>query len=117
MGDGGWKRVLLTAQRIWKRVERTCQIHRDDLTARVRRLTTRGGLELWNPHHYLLGTFERKAAPAAQGAGQPPPRQARTAGPSQSTKRMYNEMVRTYDCLEDNLGALRQIASKKMRSW
>ena len=97
MGDGGWKRVLLTAQRIWKRVERTCQIHRDDLTARVRRSTTRGGLELWNPHHYLLGTFERKAAPAAQGAGLPPHRQPRTSGPSQSDKRMYKEMAKTYD--------------------
>ena len=65
------------------------------------------------PPRYL-----REEAGASSSRSRPTtPRQPRTAGPSQSDKRMYDEMAKTYDRLEDNLGALRQIASKKMRRW
>lgn len=109
-----WKKALLTAQRIWKRVERSCKIHRDDLTTRVRRLTTRGGQELWNPHHYLLDSFERKPPPSPSRGPSQQPRLPR-AGPSQAEKRLFDEMERTYTTMEVNFGALRQIATKKMR--
>ena len=114
-GDiAGWKKVLLAAQQIWKHTERTCQIYRIELEKRVNRATTRGGRELWNPHHYVLDSFMRKNPPPVQGGSQPH-RLSRTSGPSQSDKRLFDEMAWTYDKLEDNLGALRQIASKKLR--
>ena len=110
----GWHRVLTTAQKIWKRVERTCLIDRDALARRVSRSTTRGGSELWNPHHYHLDSFLRKTPQPAPGGSQGR-RAPRNSGPSQADKRLFEEMARTYEGMEMNLGALRQIASKKIR--
>ena len=108
----GWKRVLLTAQRIWKKVERTCQTNREELARLVSRSTTKHGRELWNPHHYQLDAFLRKDP-------QPAPSRSRLRNPNppQAEKRLYEEMARTYEDLEGNMGALRQISIKKMKKW
>lgn len=77
---------------------------------------TRGGLELWNLRHYLLDSFERRAAKPAQGATQASRRQPRTMGLSLLEKQMYDEMARTYNQLKVNLRALRQITSEKLKT-
>lgn len=109
----GWKQVLLTAQNIWKRIERTCNINCIKLAKRVRQLKTRGGLELWNPHHYQLQSFLRKEPQVAQGGS----RQTKNSNPSKAEKHLFDKMARTCNQLGLNLGALRQIASKKLKKW
>lgn len=106
-----WRRAILTAQRIWKKVERTCKIDRNDLAIKVSRSTTKGGKELWNPHHYLLDSFERKPPLTHQDVNKGF-RQAKT---STSDKRLYDEIANTYADIAVNMGAIRQIAIKKMR--
>ena len=106
-----WSRILTAAMRVWRRTEKSCQIHREDLAVRVSRSTTYGGSELWNLHHYRLDVFERKT-PGPTPGGSTRGRQPRTAP---SSKRLLEEMANVYEGIAVNMGAIREIATKKMR--
>lgn len=106
-----WSKILTAAMKVWRRVEKSCQIHRDDLLARVSRSTTYDGTELWNPHHYRLDAFERKTQDPAPGGSARGLQQKTTS----STKRLFEKMANAYEDIAVNMGAIRQIATKKMK--
>lgn len=105
-----WSQILTAAMQVWRQVEKLCQIHREDLAVRVSRWTTYGGSKLWNPHHYQLDVFKRKTRDPAPG-GSTQGCQPRT---NPNAKRLHKEMARMYKDIAVNVGALRQIASKKL---
>lgn len=88
--------------KIWRRVEKSCQVHRDGLLARVIWSTTYGGTKLWNPHHYRLDAFERKTQDPAPGSSTRG-RQPRT---TLNAKRLHEEMASAYEDIAVNMGAL-----------
>lgn len=108
-----WNRILLQGQRTWRKIERTCGVDRQRLITLVNRSTTQGGRELWNPHHYHLDRFERRAPVTHQDVRQG----FRQVQATSQEKRLYDEMANTYADIAVNMGAIREIAIKKMRRW
>lgn len=108
-----WNQILLQGQRTWRKIERTCGVDRQRLITLVNRSTTQGGRELWNPHHYHLDRFERRAPVTHQDVRQG----FRQVQATSQEKRLYDEMANTYADIAVNMGAIREIAIKKMRRW
>ena len=66
-----------------------------------------------DPHHYFLDHLERKQAVSALDVNHGSC-QVRTTN---SNKRLYKEIASTYANIAVNMGAIREIAIKKMRRW
>ena len=68
---------------------------------------------MWNPHHYCLDRLKRKQAVSALDVNHSFFQVRKT----NSDKRLYDEIVSTYANIAMNMGAIREIALKKMRQW
>lgn len=97
-------------------IEHSCKVNCTDLTKKFDQMTTQGGLELWNPHHFKLDLFEKRLPRQSKTKPNQISQWKRLSEPSSQGKNLYNMMERTYINIAFNIGAINKMTLKKMRN-